>query len=539
MADFAQRAIPGPAPRASELRQFVDIQLRHVSLSRSECPVLRDVSWRIRPGERWVLVGANGAGKSQLLKLIAGDVWPAPDGRGARVYRWKGETFDQPVGVKQEIAYVGAERQDKYERYGWDFTVTQILGTGLYRTDIPLDSLTPADQLRIGALLRRFEIAHLASRNFLTLSYGQRRLVLLARALATRPRLLLLDELFEGLDRERHALISGWLESTGRNGMAWVLATHRTKDVPRVATHIAVLEGGGLSIHGRRAGLRKLEAGLSAADSAQKRSVLERSARLRHGRTRPALVSSGSPKAAISTRRRPLLVQLSHATVWLGESAIVRDISLEVRAGDCWVVHGANGSGKTTLLRTIYGDHGVGREHIKRFGIEPGVPLERFKRHVGWVAANLQSDHPLTLKVSEVMQSGRYASIGLNEPPTAADRAAARKALDLFGLGALAGRTLRELSYGQVRRVLFARAFVRPPKLLLLDEPFAGVDGATRMELRHDVERALADGVAVVMTTHHDDEWPHGVTHELELRGGQAAYCGSVRRRKRKRDGGP
>lgn len=521
------------------MRQFVDIQLQHVSLSRGERPVLRDVSWRIRPGERWVLVGANGAGKSQLLKLIAGDVWPTPDGRVARIYRWKGETFDQPLGVKQEIAYVGAERQDKYERYGWDFTVTQILGTGLYRTDIPLDSLTPADQRRIGALLRRFGIAHLASRNFLTLSYGQRRLVLLARALATRPRLLLLDELFEGLDRERHALISGWLESTGRNGMAWVLATHRAKDVPRVATHIAVLEGGALSVHGRRAGLKKLEAGLSVAGGAQKRSVLERSARLRHGRTRPALARSGSPKAVTSIRRRPLLVQLSHATVWLGESAIVRDLSLEIRAGDCWVVHGANGSGKTTLLRTIYGDHGVGRKHIKRFGIEPGVPLERFKRHVGWVAANLQSDHPLTLKVSEVMQSGRYASIGLNEPPTAADRAAARKALDLFGLGTLAGRTLRELSYGQVRRILFARAFVRPPKLLLLDEPFAGVDGATRMELRHDVERALADGVAVVMTTHHDDEWLHGVTHELELRGGQAAYCGSVRRRKRKRDGGP
>ena len=486
------------------MRHFVDIQLRNVDLSRNDRAVLRDVSWRIRPGERWVLSGANGAGKSQLLKLLAGDVWPTPTGRESRLYRWKGEKFDDPYGVKQEIAYVGAERQDKYERYGWDLTVSEIIGSGIFRTDIPLDPLTAADGRRISALLVRFGIVALAERKFLTLSYGQRRLVLLARALAARPRLLLLDELFEGLDREKHALVSRWLQGTARSGMPWVLSTHRAKDVPAAATHVALLEGGQLKTYRVREGI----AALVRKDGGQRAP------------SRVARAVSG---------RRPVLVRLSRATVYLGESAVVRNVSMEVRAGDCWVVHGPNGSGKTTLLRTIYGDHGASRQAIQRRGIEPGVPLEHFKRWVGWVAPNLQADHPLTLTVAEVMQSGRYASIGLNDAPTAADRAAARRALKLFGLATLEKRTLRELSYGQMRRVLFARAWVRRPRLLLLDEPFAGVDSATRVELRHDVERAIASAVAVIMTTHHEDEWPQGVTHELELREGVAVYCGRVR----------
>lgn len=72
--------------------------------------VLRGIDWHIRPGERWVLAGGNGAGKTQLLKLLAGDVWPTPTGRERRCYRWCGERYDQPEGVKDEIAYIGPER---------------------------------------------------------------------------------------------------------------------------------------------------------------------------------------------------------------------------------------------------------------------------------------------------------------------------------------------------------------------------------------------------------------------------------------------
>ena len=225
-----------------------------------------------------------------------------------------------------------------------------------------------------------------------------------------------------------------------------------------------------------------------------------------------------------------LLVRLIRASVYLDEHQVLDELSFDIHAGDCWVVHGHNGSGKTTLLRTVYGDHGVASGgRIERAGIVPGVPLQEFKRKVGLVAPHLQSDHPQDLTVAEVVQSGRHASIGLNDPPNAADRAAAKRSLEFFGLLDLSSRTLKELSYGQLRRVLFARAWACRPGLLLLDEPFSGVDSPTRLSLMAHLAFLVASGTAVFMTTHHRSEWPTCATHELELSSGRAVYCGPVR----------
>ena len=116
-----------------------------------------------------------------------------------------------PAGVSDEIAYVGAERQDRYEHYEWNFRAREVVGTGVQRTDIPMRELTPAEDKHVGALLRRLGIGALADRRFLTLSYGERRLVLIARALASRPKLLLLDEVANGLDSRNHARFLTWL----------------------------------------------------------------------------------------------------------------------------------------------------------------------------------------------------------------------------------------------------------------------------------------------------------------------------------------
>ena len=483
-------------------------------LVRNARRVLEDVSWTIRPGEHWVLAGANGAGKTQLLKLVAGSVWPTPTGRELRHYRWRGETWRTPHEIQDEIAYVGPERQDKYTRYGWNHSVEQVVATGIHRTDIPLHPAGDADTRLVAAILRRLRIEPLAGRRFLTLSYGERRLTLLARALVSRPRMLLLDELLNGLDEGNHERARRWLEGTARSRMPWVLSTHRLEDIPGSATHALVLERGRVVYRGsiRRAPLARW------------------------------LAQGGGARATARSRARGhdpsnhALVRLTHAHVHLEEHVALKDVSLTIHAGDCWVVHGHNGSGKTTLLRTLYGDHGVavgGR--IERAGIEPGVPLQVFKERVGLVAAHLQADHPQDLTAGAVVQSGRHASIGLNDAPSAADRAAARSALRVFGLSALAERPLRELSYGQLRRVLFARAWVRDPALLLLDEPFAGVDEPTRRDLAKRIEARVAGGTAVVMTTHRRSEWPPCATHELELVRGEVRYAGPVRERFRSR----
>ena len=491
--------------------------------------MLRDVAWTIKPGERWVLAGGNGSGKTQLLKLVSGAVWPTPTGRESRKYLWAGQTWPTPADVKDEIAYVGPERQDKYERYGWNHSVAQVVGTGLYRTDIPLTPLTPADEKRIAALLKRIGISHLAARDFLTLSYGQRRLALLARALASRPKLLLLDELLSGLDETHRARAMKWLESTSRSHMPWVLATHRDEDVPRGSTHAVILDHGRIVYRGpiRRAPLTKwLDRGATdaGAGTAGKGGPHE------GARKRQLSTGHNTARSTRSTRATQPLVKLKNAAVYLDEHKILEALSFEVHPGDCWVIHGSNGSGKTTLLRTLYGDFGVASHgSIERAGIVPGVPLQEFKVRAGFVAAHLQTHHPHHLTVDEIVQSGRHASIGLNDAPTAADRKAAAKALDFFGLEGFGTRTRDELSYGQMRRVLFARAWITRPRLLLLDEPLAGIDAPTRSVLLDRIGQTVVGGAAVVMTTHHRDEWPPYATHELELESGRMKYAGRIR----------
>jgi molybdate transport system ATP-binding protein len=483
--------------------RYLEVRLAHAHLRRSGRQVLKDLSWTIRPGERWVLAGGNGAGKTQLLKLIAGAVWPAPAARPVRRYRRGRRHWTTPQEVLDDIAYLGAERQDKYQRYGWNMTVERIVGTGVHRTDIPLAALSAVDRRRVRRALGSLGVAQLAARRFLSLSYGERRVVLLARALASRPRLLLLDEVLNGLDAANRARLLDWLARRSRR-LPWVLATHRIEDLPRGANRALVLDNGRILYRGPMRG-----APLGEWLSAGRRPDARRPRRAATGRA---------------------LVRLEAARVYLDGSRALSGISFAVRAGECWVVHGRNGSGKTTLLRTLYGDHGIavgGR--IERAGVAPGVPLERFRTRVGLVAPHLQAEHPRELTVTEVVQSGRHASIGLNGAPSPADRAAARRTLALFGLTRLARRPLAELSYGQSRRVLFARACVRAPELLLLDEPFAGVDAPTRHALMRRVAALAESGAAVVLTTHQLRDWPGCATHELELAGGRARYCGPLR----------
>jgi len=490
---------PARAPRSP-----LSVSLRHVDLDRGGRPVLRDVAWSIRPGQRWLLVGGNGAGKTQLLKLVSGAVWPTPTGRERRLYRFGGESFDQPAGVSEEIAYVGAERQDRYEHYEWNFRARDVVGTGVHRTDIPTGPLTAMETKRVDGLLGRLGLRELAERRFLTLSYGERRLVLIARALASRPRLLLLDEVANGLDAGNHARLLAWLATTRRSSMPWVFATHRREDVSDAVTHLLELESG-----------RVKRAGALRANAARELLRQEQQAFLAP-RVRPRRVAG-------KTFRRRTLVALANAHVYVDDAHVLKGIDLAVASGDCWVIHGHNGSGKSTLLRTIYGDHGVAAGgSIQRAGIVPGVALEKFKLRTAYVAPHLQTWHVPKMPVIEVVASGRYASIGLNESLTRADRAHAERALRRFGMLGMRHRTMAELSYGQARRVLFARAWAREPRLALLDEPFAGLDRATRADLTRRLNSWIADGGSCVIATHHRDEWPAHTTHVMELAAGRA-----------------
>ena len=128
------------------------LSLHAISVRRGGKWILRNISLRLNPGERWALIGANGAGKTQLLKLLSGDVWPTPTGRERLSYRVGRSRLDA-VEAKSRIAYIGAERQDKYARYGWDLRVRDLIATGMHRTDLLLNAVTPRQRLRVGEIL--------------------------------------------------------------------------------------------------------------------------------------------------------------------------------------------------------------------------------------------------------------------------------------------------------------------------------------------------------------------------------------------------
>lgn len=491
--------------------QFLDVRLEGVHLSRDERPVLVDVNWQVQPGEHWMLAGANGAGKSQLLKLLAGDVWPSPQPPFRREYRFAGELHTQPLEVKDEIAYLGPERQDRYERYDQDFTALAVVGTGLHRSDIPLDELSEAQRDRALELLSSLGIARLASRRLLTLSYGERRLVLLARALASRPALLLLDEVGNGLDVRNRRRLERWLERSRRSRLPWVYTTHRLEDVPAGANRLLLLERG-----------RIVHAG--AFDRRRLREFFERPVEQPAVPRSAAGARRGAPEAGTA------VLELQHADVHHEALRVLCDVDFTLRAGTCWVVHGPNGSGKTTLLRALYGDNAIARPgRVLRFG-EERMPVPDFRLRCGFVAPHLHSQFLQTETVIDVVVSGLHASIGLNDPATAAEKRRALRALRELGLEALADRTLRELSYGQVRRVLFARALIRRPAILLLDEPFSGVDAPTREALGGAIDAYVREGLAIVLSSHHRAEWPDAAGWELELRRGRVVYQGARRR---------
>ena len=477
----------------------IGIALHDVSVRRGSRWALKDVSLTFKPGSRWALIGGNGAGKTQLLKLMATHVWPTPTGRERLVYRLGRRRVDI-IEAKRRIAYVGAELQDKYARYGWNLEVREILATGLHRTDLLQQPVTVAERARVARMLDLCELGPLSQRGFLSLSYGQKRLVLLARALIQKPDWLLLDEFYNGLDGEYRGRIDRILDHARALGQAWVVSAHRAVDVPRGTT-----------------GLIELRAGTVRSVSRLRSADLDKLAA--HAQEIPVALT----RAASRAPRGPVLLRLAATDLYVEYRPVLTNVNWELRAGEHWAIFGANGAGKSSFLKLLYGDLSPALGGIiERTGFPRGTPIAQWKRQVGFVSPELQTDYAVDVSVAELVMSGRHASIGLSDAPTAADAKAARRWLEFFSLLSVARRRPRELSYGQLRRALFARALAANPRVLLLDEPLTGLDPRQRAAMKRLLGRLLKTKLTLIVAVHHAEDLPDGITHALYLHNGHA-----------------
>src|SRR5690606_19954357 len=185
---------------------------------------------------------ANGSGKTTLLKLISGLLWPAPDS-GSRVYDFGRGPERDAVGALAAIQYVGHELQDRYVRLGLDFLGLDVVLSGVYGTDVPRRRPDAQERHAACETLRALGIAKLAERRLLTLSRGEQRRVLIARALAARPGALVLDEPASGLDARARADLDRLLEAVPRD-VTIVVSAHSVGDLPRGLDRVLYVQRG-------------------------------------------------------------------------------------------------------------------------------------------------------------------------------------------------------------------------------------------------------------------------------------------------------
>jgi len=458
-------AEPSPHPVVSIQRADVNIDGK---------PILKDITWQLRPGECRGIVGANGSGKSTLLRLIAGRLWPTP-GSGRRRYDFGEGVQTDAVDARTRVAEVGPELQNRYARFSWNFRTEDVVRSGLTRTDIPQRN-PPDKQLRkTREIIDRLGLTDLADRRFLELSRGQQRRVLIARAIAFKPAILLLDEPASGLDALARAEL-GKLLTTVVAQTTIVVTAHSETDLPAVVGSYQPIADGRLS------------------DETVKQGPTP-------GQVESATLSH-APAERAKNAVEPLIV-VSGANVFLGERPILRDICWQLEPGEHWLITGRNGSGKSTFLRLL---HGQLRPAVGGTIAWPGLGNPRnvwdLRRQIGFVSAELQAAYRYRVTAGDCVGSGFDSSFGLTRLLTPDEKNRADELLAAFELDALRDRFLTELSYGQLHRVLIARTLVNRPRVLLLDEPWEGLDPATRGLVVRQLRSAMETGTQIVCASH-------------------------------------
>ncbi len=468
------------------------VELERAGVTLGNRPVLREITWTLEAGAHWALTGANGSGKSTLLRLIRGELWPDPG--GVRRYPF---TDAGPIGALASIAYVSPEHQERHRRLNFAMTGRDVIASGIFGEDYVPRTLSAAQSASVDALVAELGLESAAGASARTLSHGALRRILIARALAGAPAVLLLDEFASGLDARARAALFGLLERiAGRTTL--VCASHRSDHVPKFVTR---------ELH--------LREGRIAAPHAP-----------RH-RPRFALASGDEPAPAAAPQP---LVRIAHAGVILEGKRVLHDIDWTIEPGEHWVIRGPNGAGKSTLARLLAGTAAavLGSE-VERFGSARRT-LDDLKAHIVLLSDETQTAYDRNETAAAVVASGFFGSVGLFAELDAAQRARVNELLERFEVSALAGRPFLELSFGERRRVLIARALVREPAIFIADEALEGLDPAVRAAFVELLDDLALRGTTLVVIAH-DDELPHAITHELRLEDGRITARGALPKR--------
>lgn len=514
------------------------VTLNNVSLSFVGPPpvvAVNKVSLTLNAGEHSALIGANGAGKSSLLSLIRAERSPDQQNGGTITWFPPSGPDSAPLTGRAMVALVSPKLQEHYCRSGWRVNGAEIILAALYQDYVLYKEPSPAELANCHSLAEALGAQNLLTRSIESYSQGEMRLVLLARALIQEPEILLLDEATDGLDASHRKQFLHSLEALLATQACTVfMSTHRTDHLPSFIRKAWRMKAGVLSpVELRPAAV--LGKGPSLVPD-KNTSPPALSATLANSSSptpvAPAHQVSLTLPLPLPLREAPLpthgelRMSLRNATVFVERQEVLHQINWTLCSGQQWMIRGANGAGKTTLLRTLLGEEPVALGgSIERIfpsqGPEPVTLLADIQRSMRLVSDRLQIQYTYDLTAWDVVFSGLDGSIGVYRQPSNPERADVERCLALVGMEAFAERTFRSLSTGQARRILLARALTGTPDLLLLDEPFSGLDPETRAQFAALLEARMAAGLHIVLVSHYENDRLPSITHQAELAAGR------------------
>lgn len=469
------------------------------------------VDFTLGRNEHIAIVGPNGGGKSMLVDIITGrhpllGSGPAydfaPSTKPLVADNIKYITFRDAYGGDNDRTYFLQQRWNQQEID----ENTPTVGSRLEQVYGMTGDDTPERKAFLHHLFDLFHLDQMLDKYLIMLSSGELRKLKLTEMLLSEPRVLIIDNPFIGLDSETRQQLRTLLQTIAHErALQLILVLAKSDDIPGFITHVVEVKD--MKVQPKRT----LSDYLSSRQPVPQTVLSEDK--------RQAILNL--PYTETSDYHSEEVVKMNHVSIRYGKRTILKDLSWTIKNGEHWALGGQNGSGKSTLLSLVCADNPQSYAcDIALFGIPRGTgeSIWDIKRHIGYVSPEMHRAYQRDLPAIRIVASGLKDSIGLYVKPNESEYDICRFWMQIFGLEGLENQTFLKLSSGQQRLVLLARAFVKDPELLILDEPLHGLDNVNR-QLAKDVIDTFCQrrNKTLIMVSHYADELPRCIDHSLTL----------------------
>lgn len=449
------------------------------------------VSWKINEGENWAVIGPNGAGKTLLTDILQGKI-VLKEGQVNIVCGEETGAYRLIKSMAFRDIYSLADCRNMYYQQRWNSSDSEeapLAGTLLQEFT--------AD--KIAAYTKLFHIDELLHKRIIALSSGELRKFLITRTLLAEPKVLILDNPFIGLDAVSRDSLGKMLQQMAvLNGLQTILVLSNPLDIPEWTEHVLpVWERTCLPAQSREEFLKDVHL-INKLFPEQEGEI-------------PELPADREKRADYTET-----VKMEKVTIKYGNRVILKELDWIIKNGEKWALLGENGSGKSTLLSLVCGDNPQSYANKltlfdRRRGT--GESIWDIKKRIGYLSPDMHTYYLQDIPCIDVVASGFFDSIGLFRKCSEEQRISARRWLEVFNISQLADRSFVKISYGEQRLILLARAFVKNPELLILDEPLHGLDVGKKKLARQVIEAfCTRPDKTLIYVTHYIEEIPSCIT---------------------------